>query len=115
MPHQCSPDTRRGTPAGTAIRGSLPGGAFDQPFAETTLPPERPFYPRHPARIVLVIISKEVQQPVERENPKLGSLRMPRLTGLASGDATGDHDVAEVRIPLQRPNPGVDSVGRAWK
>jgi hypothetical protein len=45
------------------------GSAFDQSRRQTTPPPEPTFDPRHVARVALVIIAEEVQEPMKRQNP----------------------------------------------
>ena len=49
----------------------------------------------HPPGIALVIIAKEVQQAMEREDSKLSAKRVPRLPRLRAGHADPDDDIAE--------------------
>ena len=52
---------------------------------------------RHPAVVGLVIVAEQVQQPVQRQHPQLGATGVPRLVGLARGDARRDDDIAQIR------------------
>ena len=45
-----------------------------------------------------MVVAEEVQQPVQREHPQLGLVRMTGRLGLAPGDAGRDDDIAQPLI-----------------
>ena len=67
---------------------------FDQPFAQAALSPEASFEAQHAAVVVLVIVSEEVEEAVQSQNPELGAFRVARRAGLAPGDASRDDDIS---------------------
>jgi hypothetical protein len=70
--------------------------SLDQSFPQPAARAQSGFDTCHPAVIALVIIAKKVQQPVQRQNPKLRLDRVARLPGLPAGDAGRNYDIAEV-------------------
>jgi hypothetical protein len=72
------------------------GAALDQAFHEAAAASEAAFGASHAAVIALVIIAEQMQQAMERQDTQFGPERMTGLASLASGDAGGNHDVAEV-------------------
>jgi len=69
--------------------------SLDQALPQAALAPEPPLDSPHLSAIALVVVPQQVQQPVQGQDPEFGELGMPRLAGLAAGDAAGDHDIAE--------------------
>ena len=49
-----------------------------------------------------MIVSQEVQEPVEGQNAPFCDLGMPKMPGLAGRNPPGDGDVSERRIPRKR-------------
>lgn len=49
----------------------------------------------HPSPVALMIVAEEVQEAMQRQDPKLNSNWMPQVPSLAPGDTAGDDDVAE--------------------
>jgi hypothetical protein len=50
--------------------------------------------------VAFVIVPEQMQEPVEREDAKLGRLGVAGLVRLPAGDATGDSNVAEEPITI---------------
>jgi hypothetical protein len=69
---------------------------LDQPFKEARLAAEPAFEPSHAAVIVLVIIAKKVQKPMQGEDAQLGGQGMPGFPGLAPRNSHRDHDIAQL-------------------
>lgn len=68
---------------------------LDQPGRQSAAGAQAGLDAGHPSGVALVIIAKEVQQAVKREDAKLGAKRVPRLLGLRAGHAEPDDDVAQ--------------------
>ena len=69
--------------------------SLDQTFAQPALAPEPALEACHPPVIPLVIIAKQVQQAVQREDPQLNLERVARVARLAPGNAGRNDDVAK--------------------
>ena len=61
------------------------------------MPAEAALDPAHPSAIAFVVVAKQVQQAVQRQDAPLGELRVSGLACLAARHAAGDHDISETR------------------
>ena len=66
---------------------------------QSALRPQAALQPRHPPAVgtVVVIVTDQVKQPVQRQHLEFLRVRMPRLARLPPGNAGGDDDVAQMR------------------
>ena len=68
--------------------------SLDQSLGEAALAAQAVLGPPHAASVALVIVTEQVQQPVERQDPELGALGMPHGSCLSARDTAGDYDVS---------------------
>src|ERR1041385_3260319 len=97
MPPRSPRDTPRQRRAKTPREVSL-GGSLYQAFSQTALPAQPDFDPSHPAIIALVIVSQEMEEPVQRQNLELGQLGMSGVARLPLRHAARDDDISEKAI-----------------
>ena len=64
------------------------------------------FEPAHLTSVGLVIVSQEVQEPVERQNAPFCGLGMPETAGLPGRNPAGNRYVPEGRNPRKRQDIG---------
>jgi hypothetical protein len=67
---------------------------FDQPLGQFQLRPQLHLPPRHRAIIPLVIVAREMQQPMQHQNLQLARQRMPMLDGLLPRSIHADRQIA---------------------
>jgi hypothetical protein len=72
------------------------GFAFDQPLTQAAPQPQPPLQTPHLAVIVFVIIAKEMEEAMEREDPELRANRMAGRDCLPGGNTMCNHDIAEL-------------------
>lgn len=58
--------------------------SFDQTFAQRTFSPQARLEAAHLAAVALVIVAKQMEQPVKREDAQLGRLGMARVARLTA-------------------------------
>ena len=69
--------------------------SFDEALTQSSLASEPLLDATHLASIAFVVVSEEMQQPMQCQHSELGELGMTRPAGLAPRDTAGDHDVTE--------------------
>ena len=74
----------------------------EQTRREPGAPLKLRFEPAHLPSVGLVIVSQEVEEPVEGQNAPFCDLGMPKMPGLAGGNPPGDGDVPERRNRRKR-------------
>src|SRR3990167_2022686 len=78
---------------------------LDQAFTQAPAGARPSLQSSHLSRVVLVIIAKEVEEPVQSQDAHFRPERMPRRPRLPPGHAGGDDDIAQVSAFLGRPAP----------
>src|SRR5262245_44012598 len=69
---------------------------IDESLVNTALAQQPSLNPRHFARVAVVVETQQMQQAVQREHPQFSVLVMAGRARLPPGDASSNHNVAEV-------------------
>ena len=86
---------------------------FDEPARQSSASPQPLFQPPHGAVVGLVIVAKQVQQPVQGQHAPLGGLGVSLRRRLTTRDAARDDDVTEKGYGLWLP-AGLRPPTGAW-